>query len=114
MDTGGLTPAAPDTELLACLHERINWLTDNRNIGYGEWLDDPSVFLERAGEWKERGVDSGYRLARRGSLRPGLSGPLLANGGTRRQRGLAGALGLRPSYGCSVRPSLRIRAKAQA
>lgn len=54
METGGFTVAASDTELVACLDERINWLTDNRNIGYGEWLDDPSVFLERAREWNER------------------------------------------------------------
>ena len=54
VETGGFTLAASDTELLACLDERINWLTDNRNIGYGEWLDNPSVFLDRAGEWNER------------------------------------------------------------
>ncbi len=54
VETGGFTLAASDTELLACLDERINWLTDNRNIGYGEWLDNPSVFLGRAGEWNER------------------------------------------------------------
>ena len=54
VETGGFTLAASDTELVACLDERINWLTDNRNIGYGEWLDNPSVFLERAREWNER------------------------------------------------------------
>ena len=54
VETGGFTLAAYDAELVACLDERINWLTDNRNIGYGEWLDNPSVFLERAGEWNER------------------------------------------------------------
>jgi len=54
VETGGFTLAASDTELVACLDERINWLTDNRNIGYGEWLDNPSVFLERAKGWNER------------------------------------------------------------
>ena len=54
VETGGFTLAASDTQLLACLDERINWLTDNRNIGYGEWLDNPAVFLERAREWNER------------------------------------------------------------
>ena len=51
-ETGGFTLAASETELLACLDERINWLTDNRNIGYGEWLENPSVFRERAKKWK--------------------------------------------------------------
>ena len=54
VETGGFTLATSDTELVACLDERINWLTDNRNIGYREWLDNPSVFLERAREWNER------------------------------------------------------------
>ena len=54
VETGGFTLAASDTELVACLDERIDWLTDNRNIGYGEWLDNPAVFLERAREWNER------------------------------------------------------------
>ena len=54
VETGGFTLVASDTELVVCLDERINWLTDNRNIGYGEWLDNPSVFLERAREWNER------------------------------------------------------------
>ena len=53
-ETGGFTVAASESELLACLDQRINWLTDNRNIGYGEWQDNPSVFLERAREWNER------------------------------------------------------------
>ena len=54
VETGGFTLAASGTELIACLDKRINWLTDNRNIGYGEWLDNSSVFLERAREWNER------------------------------------------------------------
>ena len=54
VETGGFTLAASDTELVACLNERINWLTDNRNIGYGEWLKNPAVFLERAKEWNGR------------------------------------------------------------
>ncbi len=54
VEIGGFTLAASDTQLLACLDERINWLTNNRNIGYGEWLDNPAVFLERAREWNER------------------------------------------------------------
>ena len=33
VETGGISLAASDTELPACLDERINWLTNNRSIG---------------------------------------------------------------------------------
>ena len=54
VETGGFTVAASDTELAACLNERINWLTDHRKIGYGEWLEDPGVFEKRAASWNDR------------------------------------------------------------
>lgn len=38
--------------LLACIDEKLNWLTSDRGIGYAEWRDDPSVFLERARLWE--------------------------------------------------------------
>ena len=37
-----------DVQLLACLNETIDLLTDNRRIGYREWAENPMVFLERA------------------------------------------------------------------
>lgn len=48
---GGFTLAAEDTALLACLNEKINWLTRNGEIGYAQWRKDPKVFLNRAALW---------------------------------------------------------------
>ena len=53
-EIGGFTLAAEDGELASCIDERVNWLTDDRRIGYGEWLDDPSVFMRRAEMWNGR------------------------------------------------------------
>ena len=50
---GGFTLAAGD-DLAACLDEKINWLTDNRRIGYGEWVEDLAVFMQRARMWNNR------------------------------------------------------------
>ena len=49
---GGFSLSAKDANLAACLDEKINWLTDNRRIGYGEWRADSSVFMRRARTWK--------------------------------------------------------------
>lgn len=54
VEHGGFTLAIEDTALAACLDERIAWLTDNRRIGYAEWLDDPAVFMRRADMWNAR------------------------------------------------------------
>ena len=51
VEYGGFTVPAGNTELLASLNERIDWLTDNRRIGYAEWRADPTVFMQRAGAW---------------------------------------------------------------
>ena len=51
VEYGGFTVAAGDTELLALLNERIDFLTDHRRIGYAEWRADPTVFMQRAGQW---------------------------------------------------------------
>ena len=48
---GGFTVDADDRALLACLDERIGWLTDDRRIGYAEWRADASVFERRAVRW---------------------------------------------------------------
>ena len=41
-----------DTRSLAeCMDARINYLTDNRRIGFAEWLEDPQAFLQRARYW---------------------------------------------------------------
>ena len=51
-EPGGFALGADDTELAACLDEKINYLTDNRRIGYQEWRANPAVFLERAEQWR--------------------------------------------------------------
>ncbi len=51
VEHGGFSFALEDAELAACIDEKINYLTDNRNIGYEEWLADRGVFLERAQMW---------------------------------------------------------------
>ena len=38
--------------LAACLYEKINYLTDNRRIGYQDWRADEAVFLTRAAQWR--------------------------------------------------------------
>jgi len=53
VEYGGFTVAADNTELLALLNERIDWLTDNRHIGYAEWRADPTVFMQRAEQWRK-------------------------------------------------------------
>lgn len=54
VEYGGFALAADDAELAACIDDNVNWLTDNRQIGYGEWLADASVFMQRARLWNER------------------------------------------------------------
>jgi len=53
IELGGFSLAARDAVLAACLDEKINWLTDNRSIGYAEWVDDPQIFMRRAKMWNE-------------------------------------------------------------
>ncbi len=48
---GGFTLAAGDADLLACIDGKIDYLTDNRRIGYAEWAADRAVFLRRAEAW---------------------------------------------------------------
>ena len=48
---GGFTVAASRTGLLACLNDAIDYLTDNRAVGYAEWTADPDVFMDRARRW---------------------------------------------------------------
>ena len=53
-ENGGFTVAADNADLLTCLNQRINWLTDNRRRGYADWLTDPTVFMQRAQLWNAR------------------------------------------------------------
>lgn len=51
IEYGGFTLALEDADLAACIDEKLDYLTDNKNIGYGEWLQNPSVFMKRAKQW---------------------------------------------------------------
>ena len=51
IEYGGFTLAVEDVELLACIDKGLGYLTDDGNIGYGEWLQDPMVFIIRAEMW---------------------------------------------------------------
>ena len=53
-ELGGFTLAVENAALAACIDEKLNYLTDNRNIGYAEWLANPSVFMHRAEMWNNR------------------------------------------------------------
>ncbi|MXW69829.1 MAG: amino acid ABC transporter substrate-binding protein [Acidobacteria bacterium] len=50
-ELGGFALDQGEEVLLACLDDKLDYLTDERGIGYAEWLDNPSVFLERAEAW---------------------------------------------------------------
>ena len=50
-DLGGFTLDQDEDALLACLDDKLNYLTDERSIGHAEWLANPEVFLERAEAW---------------------------------------------------------------
>ena len=52
VEYGGFTLAAEDADLAACIDDKINYLTDDRRIGYGEWRQDSSVFMTRARMWQ--------------------------------------------------------------
>ena len=67
VEWGGFTVDAGATALLACLDRRINYLTDDRRIGYAAWREDPTVFLRRAWRWTSEassrsGFFRGWRL----------------------------------------------------
>ena len=51
IELGGFTLAVEDAALATCIDEKLNYLTNNRNIGYAEWVADPSVFMRRAHIW---------------------------------------------------------------
>ena len=59
-ETGGFTVVADNAALLTCLNQRLNWLTDNRRLGYADWVADPTVFMQRAQLWNAwRGQPAG-------------------------------------------------------
>lgn len=54
VEWGGFALSIDDTDLAVCIDAKLNYLTDNRRIGYAEWADDPGIFLRRARAWNQR------------------------------------------------------------
>lgn len=51
VEYGGFTLSTQDEELRNCIDEKLNYLTDNRSIGYAEWRVDSLAFMRRAQAW---------------------------------------------------------------
>lgn len=51
VEYGGFALSAENANLIACINERLDWLTDERNVGYAEWREDPGIFQQRADQW---------------------------------------------------------------
>ena len=51
IERGGFAVAHQNQDLLAEMDGKINYLTNDRAIGYAEWLADPQVFMKRARDW---------------------------------------------------------------
>ncbi|MYE89931.1 hypothetical protein F4X33_13140 [Candidatus Poribacteria bacterium] len=54
VEYGGFTLAVEAAELAACIDEKINYLTEGGRLGYGEWVEAASVFINRAQMWNAR------------------------------------------------------------
>ena len=54
VEYGGFSLGVEDADLAACIDDKINYLTDDQRIGYGEWRQDHSVFMTRARMWQGR------------------------------------------------------------
>ena len=51
VELGGWTLPVSEGDLIDCLDDKLDYLTDHRRIGYAEWRADPEVFLSRARTW---------------------------------------------------------------
>ncbi len=92
VEKGGFTVAADDAALAMCLDDKIAWLTEAGAIGFGEWIEDPSVFMQRAHSWRPR---------ERAALTSSLSGSAaaLASGAARAIAATGGARGSMALWG---------------
>lgn len=54
VEYGGFSLDVDEVDLLACLNDKINWLTDNQRIGFEDWAANHAVFMERADLWNAR------------------------------------------------------------
>ncbi|MCY4466862.1 MAG: transporter substrate-binding domain-containing protein [Chloroflexi bacterium] len=57
VEYGGFSLDVDEVDLLACLNDKINWLTDNQRIGYEDWAANHAVFMARADLWNAREED---------------------------------------------------------
>ena len=53
IEYGGFTLSIHNGELRDCIDRRINFLTNNRAIGYAEWREDSLAFMRRAQAWND-------------------------------------------------------------
>ncbi len=51
VEYAGFTLSIRDVELRNCIDERINFLTNDRALGYAEWREDRLVFMRRVQAW---------------------------------------------------------------
>jgi len=51
-ERGGFTLSVEDAALMACIDDKINYLTDKQTLGYGDWLAEPTIFMQRAQQWR--------------------------------------------------------------
>ena len=51
VELGGWVLPVEEQALIACLDAKLNYLTDNLEIGFAEWQADPDIFLRRAREF---------------------------------------------------------------
>lgn len=58
VEYGGFSTDVDAVALRECLNHKIDWLTDGGRLDYQDWLDDPSVFMQRADLWNAREEDS--------------------------------------------------------
>ena len=54
VEYGGFSTDIHAVALRECLNDKIDWLTDGGRLDYQDWLDDPSVFMQRAEMWNAR------------------------------------------------------------
>ncbi|MCY3569632.1 MAG: transporter substrate-binding domain-containing protein [Chloroflexi bacterium] len=53
VEWGGFSLALSDAELARCIDAKIDYLTDERRIGYAQWQGNPDVFMRRAERWNQ-------------------------------------------------------------
>ena len=57
VEYGGLSTDVDAVALRECLNDKIEWLTDDGALDYADWLDDATIFMQRADLWNEDAAD---------------------------------------------------------